>query len=398
MLFQNNLFDQLAARRDEFISFDHEWRGEVGRYARRLAAIGNQSTDEIFMVTAGARAPGAIPSAEIVQVRSTVVGFEPRWHSHEEARRWALPILLDRVTAAADGSHYIPGRDISLPVAAVQVAFFENPHAREGKYVKDARLFLISPAEIVRAETDVDSLVGFRRFQEEIRAVGEFLHRQKGWQERGERVPVAFFDGTLLISYARPRNPVQDRYVEAVTDLIQLSRETEVPVVGYIDHSYARDLINLLETIGEPKSSYALYDAQVLRAAFEGGPLLGAWGERTTFFYCERQGLHDEFLDEKGDPLVGFCYLQTTAEGMPARLDLPAWIFESGLLDEVIDAVRAECVVGNGYPYALETADAAAVIRAHDRERFLRALQTFSEREHLAFRVSSKAASKARRR
>ena len=399
MLFQNHLIDQLTARRDEFITFDQRWRDDIARYARSLAAIGRERSDEIRLRAATAsRAPGALPSAEQDRSRSALIPFEPRWQSHEEARRWALAVLLERVTAASDGSQYIPGRDISLPVAAVQVAFFENPHRREGEYIKEARLSLITPAEIMQAETDTDSLVSFRRFQEEIRALGEFLKKRSGWQQRGERAPVAFFDGTLLISYARPRNPVQDRYVQAVTDLIQLSRETRVPLVGYIDHSYARDLVNLVETLGEPKSAYAIYDAQILRAAFERGPLLKAWGDRTAFFYCEREGLHDDFLDETGDPLVGFCYLQTTADGMPARLDLPAWVFEADLLEAVIDTIRAECVVGNGYPYALEAADAAAVITSEDRARVLRALQVFSEKENLAFRVSSKAASKVRRR
>lgn len=399
MLFQKHLTDQLTARRDEFISFDRRWRDDVARYARRLAAINDGRSDEIRLRAATAsHAPGALPSAEIDRARAAMMPFEPRWQSHEESRRWALNVLLERVTAASDGSQYIPGRDISLPVAAVQVAFFENPHTREGTYIKEARLSLVTPAEIMQAETDTDSLVGLRRFQEEIKAIGEFLKKHSDWQKRGEKVPVAFFDGTLLISYARPRNPVQDRYVQAITDLIQLSREMRVPVVGYIDHSYARDLVNLVETLGEAKSVYLIYDAQILRAAFEEGPLLKAWGDRTTFFYCEREGLHDDFLDESGDPLVGFCYLQTTADGMPARLDLPAWVFEADLLEAVVDTVRAECVVGNGYPYALEAADAAAVITSEDRARFQRALQVFSEKEHLAFRISSKAASKVRRR
>ena len=33
-----------------------------------------------------------------------------------------------------------------------------------------------------------------------------------------------------------------------------------------------------------------------------------------------------------------------------------------GLLERVVDVVRAECVAGTGYPYAMETADALAVI------------------------------------
>ena len=99
-----------------------------------------------------------------------------------------------------------------------------------------------------------------------------------------------------------------------------------------------------------------------------------------------------------GDPLVGFTYLQTTAASVPARIDVPVWIYEAGLLDDVLDTVRAECVSGLGYPYAIEAADEAAVIRGRDREQFLRAVQEFAERESLPFGVSRKAASKVRRR
>ncbi len=63
-----------------------------------------------------------------------------------------------------------------------------------------------------------------------------------------------------------------------------------------------------------------------------------------------------------------------------------------------MDAVRAECVVGGGFPYALEAADAAAVITVRDREIFLRAVHEFSERHGFAFRISRKAASKSHRR
>ncbi|HEY1404317.1 MAG TPA: DNA double-strand break repair nuclease NurA, partial [Pyrinomonadaceae bacterium] len=76
----------------------------------------------------------------------------------------------------------------------------------------------------------------------------------------------------------------------------------------------------------------------------------------------------------------------------------PAWVYDAGLLEDVIDTVRAECVVGNGYPYALETADAAAVITGHDRDQFLRAMQEFADEQHLGFHVSRKPVSKARRR
>jgi hypothetical protein len=73
-------------------------------------------------------------------------------------------------------------------------------------------------------------------------------------------------------------------------------------------------------------------------------------------------------------------------------------VHEAGLVEEVVNAVRAECVVGNGYPYAIEAADEAAVMTARDREQFLRAVQDFADQHSLDFTVSRKAMSKGRRR
>jgi hypothetical protein len=243
-----------------------------------------------------------------------------------------------------------------------------------------------------------------RRFQLEVEELRRFLLSRRDWRERGERPPVAFFDGTLLISIALPKTKLQGKYVDAMVELVRLSRETEVPLVGFVDQSYARDLISLLDALhrngaGASRESRALYDSQLLRAPdADGQPLLKSWGDRTAFCYCVRHGLTEFFSDEEGKPLVGFTYLQTTGGGAPARLDIPSWIYEAGLLDEVLDAVRAECIGGLGYPYAIETADAAAVITARDREQFLHAIQDFAREGNFSFQVSRKAASKVRRR
>lgn len=113
-----------------------------------------------------------------------------------------------------------------------------------------------------------------------------------------------------------------------------------------------------------------------------------------------REGIEDSrdaFLDESGDPRIGFVYLQTTRDAPPARLDIPSWVYREGLLEEVVDVVRAECVVGNGYPYAIETADAAAVITGRDLEQAWRLVQEFASRAGLQLSFSRKAASKIRR-
>jgi len=64
----------------------------------------------------------------------------------------------------------------------------------------------------------------------------------------------------------------------------------------------------------------------------------------------------------------------------------------------MLDLVRAECVVGGGYPYAVETADAVAVISYKDQQRFYALFQQFAEREGIALTLARKAMSKQSRR
>lgn len=403
MLYRNLLTKALEDKRADFTSFDRLWRDDVRDYARRLRLLGRRTAAEVRLATAAIPAPGALPSSELEQSASMIVPFEERWRSHEEARRWAIEALHERVTFAADGSQLLPGREISMPVAAVQVAWFENPHTREGLYRKQAEFAIVSPGEFLEGATDhigAETVVGFRRFKLEVEALSRFLESRRGWRGRGERTPVAFFDGSLLISFGLPQTKIQDAYVGAIKELVRLSRETEVPVVGFIDQSYARDLVRLLDALeADERRSRSLYDAQLLCAETEDELLLlQGWGTRTCFCYCLREGLSNYFVDEQDRPLIGFTYLQTTGDGPPARLDIPAWVYDAGLLDDVVDGVRGECISGLGYPYAIETADAAAVITARDREQFLRLVQEFAEKESFAFRVSRKAASKVRRR
>ncbi|MCA1566948.1 MAG: DNA double-strand break repair nuclease NurA [Acidobacteria bacterium] len=417
MLYRPHLNAELRERREEFVRFEAAWGAAVGTYARRLLELGGRTSAEIrdaaaSRIAAGAaRAAGALPTGELDSAGAFVVPFGERWHSHEEARRWALEVLRGRVTCAADGSQILPGREISLPVAAVQAAWFENPHTADGQdnYRKESRFALITPEELLQAEggaATAADLVGLRRFELELAALSEFLERRRGWRARGERTPVALFDGTLLLSTTRTRTQAVPEdfsrgYVKAIAEAVELSRETEVPLVGYIDQSYARDIVRLLDLFSHDAPPAAtVFDARLLSPTNDAfaAPLFAAWGDRTIFCECVREGLTPDFEDAQGNPLVGFVYLQTTGEGAPARLDIPTWVYAEGLLDEVVDTVRAECVVGNGYPYALETADAAAVITGHDREQFLRAMQEFAAEQNLGFQVSRKPVSKARRR
>jgi NurA domain len=396
MLFRELLVQELDSRSEEFTRFAADWEVARAHYYDVLKDLAAADPQEIRTRFAHEDNIGALPSDELDRAKSVAFHFPEAWQNHEQARRWAMTVLENRTTFAADGSQISPDKNISLPFAAVQIGWFENHHNGDGSYIKDARFVIISPDELMYADpasSNQDTRVGLRRFAEEIEEAKRFLRDKRGWQGRSEKMPLAFFDGTLLISISLPKSKIQGEYVAKVLDLVRLSEETRVPLIGYIDRSEACDVVKLLDHVNDgkmPDSRATVYDPHVI--SFDN------WGDRSIFYHCRRQNLGDFYDEASGRALVGFVYLQTTGNETPARLDIPAWIYEDGLLDELMDTVRAECVIGLGYPYPLEAADATAVIGTGERDSFLRVLQEFAKKNNLPFSIARKAASKGRRR
>jgi hypothetical protein len=395
MLFRELLIDELENRSGEFARFAEDWIAAQDHYAGLLGELAGSDGAEVRGKFGTEENIGALPSTELDARKTLSLSFGEKWQNHEQARKWALSVLENRTTFAADGSQISPDKNISLPFAAVQIGWFENSH-NGGSYDKGARFVVISPDDLMYQDSEhsnQDTRVGLRRFTEEIAEAKRFLESKRGWQERGEKMPLAFFDGTLLISISLPKSRIQGKYVAKMLELVRVSEETKVPLVGYIDRSEACDVVKLLDNFRQEKtldSRATVYDPHIIS--------LENWGDRSIYYHCRRQNLGEFYDREKNRALVGFVYLQTTGGETPARIDIPAWIFEDGLLDELADTVRAECVIGLGYPYPLEAADATAVISTAERDSFLRALQEFAKKNNLPFSVSRKNASKGRRR
>jgi hypothetical protein len=404
MIFRELLTDELNKQSEGFKRFAYEQATDLAEYLAKLARLCDKSHAEISTTLQTVENIGALPSEELETAENFAFSFNQTWANHEEARNWAFEVLQNRTTFAADGSQLFVEREVSLPVAAIQIGWFENPHNDTISYEKNAKFFVLSPEELLKDQEEPvipETRVGQFRFEAEVKKAEEFLLKKKGWQARGEKMPLAFFDGTILISFALPRTQLQEGFIRTMVGLVKVSRDTQVPLIGYVDRSYARDLLSLLDILDGTKTANkrTLDDASILHAASsEIKKTLQKWGDRTVFCYSKRRGLN-AFIDEKTEKsTVGFSYLQTTSDNPPARIDIPAWIYEEGWLNEVLDVIRAECVIGLGYPYALETADQTAVITMRDREVFLQALQGFAKENNLEFRVSRKAASKGRRR
>lgn len=403
MLYRELLTNELKNQREDFQNYVREQATDLGFYLDALHELEKLDCAEILQRLSHAQNVGAIPADEIDRHKSFTFSFEQNWENHEQARAWAFGILENRTTFAADGSQLYAEKETSLPIAAIQIGWFENPHNSEFGYEKNARFFVLSPEKLLSQDEPVipETKVGQYRFEAEIDKAKEFLEKKSGWRTRGERMPLAFYDGTLLLSTPHPDTGLQAAFTNKLVELVNFSKATEVPIIGYVDRSYARDLLTMLDTFALKSDTGVknLHDSTILHAEIDFfSPVLKSWGDRTCFCYSNRRGL-SAFLDpQTGKSSVGFTYLQTTGESAPARIDVPAWIYEQGFLEEVLDTIRAECVIGLGYPYALETADQTAVITVSDREIFLRALQDFANREKLNFSVSRKSASKGRRR
>ena len=354
-------------------------------------------------------------------LRETVEGipalrFGQRFATHEDARAWAER-LRGVTTFAVDGSQLPPWRDASLPVALAQAGLFENPHMPPQPYIKDITVRLITPEELAGDEPEASDaraaddtgyssrFVQLRRFELEVETViarMEHHHARRATLEAAGQVAplvVAFYDGSLIVSFAlKAPPPYRERYVGAARRLLEASARCRVPLVAYIDTSYARDMLAMLTALAvpgaPPPDTRGLSDPALWRGEL-------AWGERTPAFLSARYDLARMGYGEGGDASdteVGFVYFQAAVDRPPARIEFPRWLLDAGLLDQVMDVVRAEVIAGTGYPYPIEAADAVAVISARDRAEFYALFQGFAEREGLRLSFSRKALSKSRRR
>ncbi|MGI6367742.1 MAG: DNA double-strand break repair nuclease NurA [Anaerolineae bacterium] len=395
MLSRHHVVRALIEKRQEFTALESEHIQTQARYVGYLEELASLSQASLLGLLRGNPHPGALPSSEREANLSVVRPFGERWQNHEEARAWAMERLRNVRTVAVDGSQITPDPSLMLPVGAVQIGWFENPHRPDGRYVKDLYFEVLAPAELAperpERQTFPDQLVNARRFELECQKVAETLRACAG----SRPTPVIFFDGSLAISFAaQMRLPMRQRYISAVREMLNASEEARVPVVAYVDTSYATDLVSMLRWlhIQDEARPSRLSDGAILRRMM-------AWGDRTEAWVCARDdSLFQDLPAQDYYDRIHFLYLKVSNSNPPVRLDVPAWVQESGLLEQVIDVVRAECIVGTGYPYAIETADALAVITMQDREQFYRVLQEFVEQNHLSWTVSRKALSKRGRR
>lgn len=378
----------LETKRDALAQFDQTRLRDLESYRKAWRQMTETSVRAASRKLPKAGMTGARLLEPFEAVDRGVIAGQNGWENREESLAWVRSQLSGITTFAVDGSQIFPSKDVSIPIALVQIGWFENRHTEDGWYQKDIVLDVLTPEDLKTERTGepVDRQVNIRRFQMETQRLIQYMETCP-CPER----TLVLFDGSLVVTFADAFDPESQRaYVRAVIDLLETSQIYRVPLVGYVDTSYARDLTILLQhydpTLNPVES---IHDAQVL------GKLM-KWGDRSPLLRCNRDGILEQYGEQRDQVL--FTYLQTTRDRPPARLEMPAWLWDTGQAQSVIDWVRAEVIIGGGYPYAIETADQTAVLQAPDRQLFYRILQEWANQESLNVRFSKKLVSKLRRR
>jgi hypothetical protein len=390
MLVSARIQHALAEKRDAFQQAGARRARAHDRYDAALTTLSSLTCTQINEQLGGIPWPGARPTREFDQ-RSLIIPFNLSWPTAQEARAWALERLRGVPTAAVDGSQIPASREFDVPICLVQVGWFENFHHLDRRYIKDVRYEVITPDEPpddVAEYAFADSRLNQRRFTLEIETAVDCVRRLSP-----DPPPVVFHDGTLVLSFAgRMPAASRDIYLQALFTALDASRECRVPIVGYVDRSLAADLVTMVRHAAD-LSPGPLIDAVLLTTRMN-------LFDRTCAFCCARADIIPQYRTDDRDYTEDLCfiYLKTGHDRLPARIDFPSWIVDAGLLDHVVDIIRAEIIAGSGYPYALETADAAAVLTTEDRLAFFRLWQEFAAAEGLDAALPGKTVSKQHRR
>src|SRR5260370_16548889 len=230
------------------------------------------------------------------------IPFGGEFENHEQARQWAE--CIEGITAiGVDGSQLQPWKDASIPVALIQVGLFANPHAQGRPYTKDVRLEVVIPDEIMEESSteskDPDSYpysemqVTLRRYMLEVETLCSQMEQYGQARRDGDpsHSPIVFFDGSLVVSFALTMpSPYRERYIASAISLLKTSEQQRVPLIGYIDTTYARYMITILRTLDPMEHQPVLRETKNIHDALLWQGHL-RWGDRTPAVIWRRGGL-----------------------------------------------------------------------------------------------------------
>lgn len=310
--------------------------------------------------------------------------FSNRFANRGQATDWAMEVLKGKTIAAVDGSQVYASRSYSVPIGLAQAGLVINRHAGADSVSKSYGLSLIFPGEFdehggMSAYSTVP--VSLKRHQLECKAIIDFMHKEPG--------NLVFFDGSLVLSFINQlEEKMRAKYAESIVAMMKASEETRTPVAAFTDMSLNKDLITMMRYHFRLRPTTHLSDAHVLVGEMR-------WGDRTRAFISDRDDRdvknNRSVLDLYGShrDQIAFFYIQSSGD-LPSKAEVPKWVYEAGLVEQIADVIRAQSIIRPGYPDIIHRAHEYTVINQSEAEQFSHMLDRFATANHIRIYKSAK--------
>ncbi|MCZ7393944.1 MAG: DNA double-strand break repair nuclease NurA [Candidatus Methanoperedens sp.] len=327
---------------------------------------------------------GRLPSysgAKILEEGKLIHPFQYNWKNRHEAMEWVDSVLCGVAVGAVDGSQIYSDKNFEMPIAVLQASCIFNRHTDKREYKQETEAAIITPDEFEAASVYSfgSEYVDARRFSMECDSIIALIREH-------EKLCV-LLDGALILSHINVLNRnIRQIYINAIIKLLDASKKTENPVIGFIDTTMPRDITLMMHFFFKLKKS-KLSDTHLFSSLL--------WGERTAAFVCDRddrrggesRSVLDNYESFRND--IAFFYMRLSS-GLPARVEFPAWAYEKGLVDKIADIIRAQCVIRGNYPDILMRAHDAAIIRLNEHTLFYGMFDNFCKAHGIKIHKSAK--------
>ena len=271
----------------------------------------------------------------------------------------------DVVILAADGSQINPSRHEAADFAVINAGALRLAKGSSPKEFTTSRLLYFDSLETASG-TLSEELIALMRDVEERQLLADLA--------RGEQAPVVALTDGMLEIFGEPRREAAFQVkFDAYLDSLRALAELNAIVAGYVDKPRADLLVRMLELMagGEeenpPRARSRVFggvtDAMILGSRIPPGARSAVFGIQSS---------SSKAFD--GPLRLHFFYLNVGFEGSPvlARVEIPAWVAESGELTGILHAVLIDqCRVTGSkpFPYVLHRAHEIAVVSFTERDQ-----------------------------
>ena len=374
MLDLKSISDQFDARLSAIKSYDVERSTLSEEYRTELKKLNmiDISMNKRLNLYSGAK---------LLEPGELIHSFPINWKNRHDAIEWVDSVLSGAAVGAVDGSQIYSDKNYEIPLAVIQTSQILNRHTNDCDYKEITEAEIITPDEFEKASVYSfgSEYVDARRFALECDSIMNLMKEHDK--------PCVMLDGALILSHINVLNRnIRDIYVRSIMRLFQESEKARAPVIGFIDTTTPRDITLMIHFLFGLKRG-KLSDTHLFSHLL--------WGERTAAFLCDRDDRRGEearsVLDNYGKfrDRIAFFYMRVS-NGLPARVEFPAWMYEEGMVDKIADIIRAECVIRGNYPDILMRAHESAVIKMSEHDLFYGMLDNFCKAHGIVINKSAK--------